>query len=64
MTKMLTLGTAALLATGVALSSAGGPADAFVDLFNGKDLAGWVNVNSNADTWAARGGEIVCSGRA
>ena len=23
----------------------------FVDLFNGKDLTGWVNVNTDKDTW-------------
>ncbi len=31
-------------------------------LFNGKDLSGWVNVNTAADTWSVRDGLIVCSG--
>jgi hypothetical protein len=53
---------AAAVLLGVALSSAGLAADGFVDLFDGKDLAGWVNVNTNPDTWAARNGEIVCTG--
>jgi hypothetical protein len=35
----------------------------FVDLFNGKDLIGWVNVNTNPDTWSIRDGVLVCSGR-
>jgi Domain of Unknown Function (DUF1080) len=34
----------------------------FQDLFNGKDLAGWVNVNTAPDTWKARDGLLVCSG--
>lgn len=34
----------------------------FVDLFNGKDLAGWVNVNTAPDTWTVRDGLLVCSG--
>ena len=35
----------------------------FHDLFNGKDLSGWVNVNTNDDTWTVRDGLLVCSGR-
>jgi hypothetical protein len=35
----------------------------FVDLFNGKDLAGWVNVNTAEDTWKVRDGLLICSGR-
>ena len=26
----------------------------FRDLFNGKDLSGWINVNTAPDTWASR----------
>jgi hypothetical protein len=32
------------------------------DLFNGKDLAGWVNVNTAPDTWSIENGMLVCSG--
>ena len=32
------------------------------DLFNGRDLTGWVNVNGAAETWQVRDGMIVCSG--
>jgi 3-keto-disaccharide hydrolase len=32
------------------------------DLFNGKDLAGWVNVNTAPDTWKWENGMLVCSG--
>jgi len=35
----------------------------FRDLFNGRDLTGWVNVNTAEDTWSVRDGMIVCSGR-
>src|SRR4029079_3184836 len=33
------------------------------DLFNGKDLAGWVNINTAEDTWKYRDGMLICSGR-
>ena len=35
----------------------------FRDLFNGKDLSGWVNVNTAKDTWQAQDGMIACSGQ-
>ena len=35
----------------------------FKDLFNGKDLTGWVNVNTAPDTWSVKDGLLVCSGR-
>ncbi|WP_146453135.1 3-keto-disaccharide hydrolase [Bythopirellula polymerisocia] len=35
----------------------------FRDLFNGKDLAGWVNVNTSPETWSVRDGLLICSGR-
>ena len=34
----------------------------FHDLFNGKDLAGWVNVNTGPDTWFVRDGMIITKG--
>lgn len=34
----------------------------FRDLFNGKDLTGWVNVNTDDDTWSVKDGQLVCSG--
>jgi len=34
----------------------------FRDLFNGKDLSGWVNVNTASDTWRVQDGLLVCSG--
>ena len=34
----------------------------FHDLFNGKNLSGWINVNTAKDTWNVRDGILVCSG--
>lgn len=36
---------------------------AFVPLFNGVDLSGWVPVNTAPDTWRVENGEIVCTGQ-
>jgi hypothetical protein len=35
----------------------------FKELFNGRDLSGWVNVNTDADTWSVRDGMLVCTGK-
>jgi hypothetical protein len=35
----------------------------FRDLFNGKDLTGWVDVNTADDTWSVRDGLLICSGQ-
>lgn len=32
------------------------------ELFNGKDLSGWVDVNTSADTWSVRDGLLICTG--
>lgn len=54
------LGTLMLVAAGSRL--AGGPVPEFRNLFNGTDLSGWVNVNTDPDTWSVRDGVLVCSG--
>ncbi len=51
-----------LLVLGVA-QLGGGEAPAYRDLFNGKDLTGWVNVNTDEDTWSVKDGMIVCTGQ-
>jgi hypothetical protein len=38
------------------------PVPQLVDLFNGKDLSGWVNVNTDPDTWSVQDGILVCKG--
>ena len=35
----------------------------FVNLFNGRDLTGWVNVNTDPDTWTVKEGLLVCRGQ-
>ncbi len=32
------------------------------DLFNGKDLSGWLNVNTDPDTWRVEDGLLICNG--
>jgi hypothetical protein len=51
-----------LLLTGGGGRSSAASVSGFVDLFNGKDLAGWVNVNTAEDTWRVRDGLLICSG--
>jgi hypothetical protein len=38
------------------------PVPEFQPLFNGKDLSGWVNVNTNPETWSVKDGLLICSG--
>ncbi|MDP6442965.1 MAG: DUF1080 domain-containing protein [Pirellulaceae bacterium] len=35
----------------------------FVSLFNGKDLTGWVDVNTSKTTWSVKDGLLVCRGQ-
>jgi hypothetical protein len=36
---------------------------AFRDLFNGKDLAGWIDVNTSPETWSVKDGLLICTGQ-
>jgi hypothetical protein len=63
MRLILAAAVGALLVGGGGEGPTGPPVPHFVDLFNGKDLTGWVNVNTNPDTWSVRDGLLVCSGR-
>jgi hypothetical protein len=38
------------------------PAPNVAELFNGRDLAGWVNVNTADTTWSVKDGLLICSG--
>ena len=42
--------------------AASGPVPTFRSLFNGKNLSGWVNVNTDPGTWSVKKGLLVCSG--
>ena len=35
----------------------------FRDLFNGRDLTGWIPPDGSEKTWSVREGILVCSGR-
>jgi hypothetical protein len=59
--KPLAIGV--LLASSISLVAAAQSAPEFRELFNGKDLTGWVNINTNPDTWKFRDGLLICSGR-
>lgn len=52
----------AVVLTGVDNQARAEPPFQFRDLFNGKDLSGWVNVNTADDTWTVRDGMLICSG--
>jgi hypothetical protein len=53
--------SAVVLMSGV-VSSQASDVPQFRDLFNGKDLTGWVDVNTSKTTWTVRDGLLVCSG--
>jgi hypothetical protein len=52
----------ALVATLLSSFTVADEAPQWVDLFNGRDLAGWVDVNTSPQTWTVRDGQLVCSG--
>jgi hypothetical protein len=58
--RLATIALLAALPLGLAAQS---PLPQFVDLFNGKDLTGWDNINTAEDTWKFRDGLLICSGR-
>ncbi|HEO70679.1 MAG TPA: DUF1080 domain-containing protein [Candidatus Hydrogenedentes bacterium] len=60
--RTYTITAAALLLTAFAPLASAAEVPQFVPLFNGQDLAGWVNVNTAEDTWGVRDGLLVCSG--
>lgn len=51
---------AAVLAGSISLSADEVPT--FKPLFNGKDLTGWVDVNTSPETWSVRDGLLICKG--
>ena len=57
---VLTLTACLLVLTGQQTGTA--PLPQFKPLFNGKDLSGWVPVNTAPDTWKVRDGLLICSG--
>ena len=55
MKPLLTLPIVVLLAYGTAVPE-------YKDMFNGRDLSGWVDVNTSPATWKWENGMLVCSG--
>ena len=51
---------AAVLLSAVSVAAA---EDRFRPLFNGKDLGGWVPVNTAPSTWSVSDGMLICSGK-
>jgi hypothetical protein len=49
-------------AVGLGLWGAEDKPAAWVSLFNGKDLSGWVDVNTSPETWYVEKGELICKG--
>ena len=47
----------------IGFSQAQAQEDGFKSLFNGKDLAGWVNVNCAPSTWYVKDGMIITTGK-
>ena len=56
------LAVSALAGAGAPPPAAAQSAPGFRDLFNGRDLSGWIDVNTGPDTWSVAGGELVCRG--
>ena len=52
---------AIVLSCGQSIVQAAKPLE-FRELFNGKDLSGWVNVNTAKDTWSVKDRLLVCTG--
>lgn len=44
-------------------SAQAGDLPKYEPLFNGKDLSGWVNVNTDSDTWKVEDGMLICTGQ-
>src|SRR5262245_57717461 len=60
-TPMRTLSTV-ILALILATPAIADDADGFVPMFNGRDLGGWVNVNTHPGTFFVKDGEIITTG--
>ena len=50
-----------LIVSGISVRAADIPQ--WVDLFNGKDLTGWVDVNTSPNTWSVKDGLLICKGK-
>jgi hypothetical protein len=53
----------AFFAAALTLAGAAATLPQYKPLFNGKNLAGWVNVNTDPDTWSVKKGLLHCTGK-
>ena len=60
--KKLSVVLVLILAGYFTIINCNGAGDEFVNLFNGQDLSGWVNVNCAPETFTVKDGMIVCTG--
>ena len=61
MKKLITI-AAFIVLSGIPAVAEPTTAGHFVDLFNGKDLTGWVDVNTSPETWRVEDGLLKCTG--
>ena len=61
-TSSATILLSIFLALSVGFPARSGEVPVFRDLFNGKDLTGWMDVNTSKETWSVKDGLLVCSG--
>jgi hypothetical protein len=54
---------AAVVATVISATLAAQGPGQFQPLFNGRDLAGWTNINGDPDTWAWRNAMVITTGK-
>lgn len=59
----VTAAAGAMLAGGLVLWAGTPQAPKWVSLFNGKNLKGWVNVNTEPKTWSVKDGRLICHGQ-
>jgi hypothetical protein len=57
------IAVAMLLLLAIVRISADETVPAWKDLFNGRNLDGWVDVNTSPETWSVRDGMLVCTGK-
>ncbi len=60
---MRTLPLACCLTFVLATAAAAQPRPEWTPLFNGKDLSGWTNINTDPDTWKVKDGLVITTGK-
>jgi hypothetical protein len=58
----ITVGSIVLVSLWATALTAQSPPLEFHELFNGRDLTGWVNINTRPDTWKVQDGVLITTG--